>query len=123
MTQKTEIGKLGEDIACKYLKKNNYKIIARNYKKPWGEIDIIVRAKDKTLVFIEVKTMQGFYPQGLQPEEQMTCAKRKKFARAAMLYAGANQDVINNNKGWRLDVVAIILIGQSDYHIRHYENI
>ena len=51
---KQRIGKIGEDLACKYLRKNNYKIIGRNYYCKQGEIDII--AKDGTyLVFIEVK--------------------------------------------------------------------
>ncbi len=50
-----EIGKLGEELAVKYLEKEKYEIIERNFECKQGEIDII--AKDKTeLVFIEVKT-------------------------------------------------------------------
>ena len=53
---KKQIGKLGEDIACNYLKSNNYKIIKRNFYCRRGEIDIIVNdIKTKELVFIEVK--------------------------------------------------------------------
>lgn len=52
---KQKIGKLGEDIACKYLQNLGYKIISRNYFCKFGEIDII--AKDNLeYVFIEVKT-------------------------------------------------------------------
>ena len=36
-----QTGDKGEAYAAKYLKKHKYKIIARNYKKPYGEIDII----------------------------------------------------------------------------------
>ena len=55
MYEKHEIGKLGEDIACKYLLQQNYKIIERNFLCKQGEIDIIAR-DEKYLVFIEVKT-------------------------------------------------------------------
>ena len=52
-----EIGKTGENIACKYLEKNNYKIIEKNFLCRQGEIDIIaIDNIKKEIVFIEVKT-------------------------------------------------------------------
>ena len=123
MTQKSEIGKIGEDIACGYLKKKGFKVLERNFRRPWGEIDIIGRTKDKTLVFVEVKTLKGFYPDGLQPEDQMISAKRRKFERAAAAYAGAHEKLVDDKRGWRLDLVAVVLIGENSYHIRHYENV
>ena len=55
---KISLGKYGEDYTCRFLKTKRYKIIERNYRSLWGEIDII--AKDKNvLVFIEVKTQIG----------------------------------------------------------------
>jgi len=51
---KREIGKIGEEIALEYLKKNKYKIIFKNYRTNFGEIDLIAINK-KFLVFIEVK--------------------------------------------------------------------
>ena len=126
-TFKSKVGQLGEVIACEYLKKKGYKILERNVWKPWGELDIVARAKDKTLVFVEVKTMRPFVPGGLQPEDQMTSAKRRKFERAASLYAGLykNKNLIDDKKGWRLDVIAIVLVGEGrcSHAIRHYENI
>ena len=41
-----QTGDKGEAYAAKYLKKHKYKIIARNYKKPYGEIDIIAENKE-----------------------------------------------------------------------------
>ena len=49
------VGKIGEDIAVVYLKKNGYKIIARNFNCHGGEIDVIAQHGDY-YVFIEVKS-------------------------------------------------------------------
>jgi Holliday junction resolvase-like predicted endonuclease len=55
------------------------------------------------------------------PEDQVTKAKRKKMERAAQLFAGGSSKLIDDRKGWRIDVVAIIL--DDPPTIRHYENI
>ena len=52
---KQEIGKKGETVAVRYLKKQGYRIIEQNYRSKAGEIDIIAREK-QSLVFVEVKT-------------------------------------------------------------------
>ena len=57
MNNKLLTGKNGEDFAQVFLIRNGYKIIERNHWKPWGELDIIALAPDKTLVFVEVKTI------------------------------------------------------------------
>ena len=52
-----QIGKLGEDLACKYLKENKYTIIERNFNCKQGEVDIIAYDTYRNeLVFLEVKT-------------------------------------------------------------------
>jgi len=123
MTQKTELGQTGENLACDYLTGKGYKIIERNFQKPWGELDVVALTPDKILVFVEVKTMKSFgSAQGLRPEDQMTAAKLKKFKKAAKLYAGHNQNLINDKKGWRLDVIAITKT-DSAFSLNHYENV
>ena len=47
-------GRKGEDIAVKYLKDKGYRILKRNYRTRFGEIDIIAKRKKK-LIFVEVK--------------------------------------------------------------------
>jgi putative endonuclease len=49
------VARIGKDIATNYLRKKNYTIIERNFRKGYGEIDIIVVHND-ILVFVEVKT-------------------------------------------------------------------
>lgn len=77
------LGSEGEELAVKFLKKKEYNIIARNYKTPIGEIDIVAKDKD-TIVFIEVKTRTndsfGY------PFEAVNQHKRQKLKNLALLY-------------------------------------
>lgn len=118
MNSKQFIGKLGEDKACDYLINKGYKILFRNYWKPWGELDIIAKAPLNILVFIEVKTMRQNGNE-LLPEDNLTAAKLKKLKRTAQLFAGFNENLIDPKAGWRIDLIAILL----DKEIHHYENI
>ena len=126
MTQKSELGQLGEDIACEYLVDKGYKIIGRNIRKPWGELDIVAKYKDGALVFVEVKTLRCYSGQAidqqLQPEDQLTKAKLYKLQKTASLYAGHYPGRVDSKKGWRIDLVAII-ISRENCEIKHYENI
>lgn len=122
------LGKLGEDLACEYLVKKDYKIIERNFRRPWGELDIIAKAPDKTLVFIEVKTVYGYNNDDeydndiIRPEDQLTRAKLKKLQRTASLYAGHYSKLVKDNKGWRIDLIALTINGENCV-IKYYENI
>lgn len=60
-TDKQKLGALGEDIACKYLENNGYRVIERNYLKKWGEIDIIAKKGNK-IHFVEVKAVSRDLP-------------------------------------------------------------
>lgn len=59
MTQaRLSLGKQGEDLACRELRRRGYAVLARRYRTRWGEIDIVARDGD-TLVFVEVKTRRS----------------------------------------------------------------
>jgi Holliday junction resolvase-like predicted endonuclease len=51
------LGPVGEEIAVLFLKREGYSIIAQNFRKKWGEIDIIATNKKGILSFLEVKTV------------------------------------------------------------------
>jgi Holliday junction resolvase-like predicted endonuclease len=55
-TEKRKTGDLGEDIASMFLMKQGFIVVERNYLRKWGEIDIVAK-KDRTLHFVEVKTV------------------------------------------------------------------
>lgn len=119
------MGKAGEDLACEYLVKNKYKILKRNWREKWDEIDIIARAKDGMLIFVEVKTFKAgglADGGGLSSEDNMTPAKLKKLKRACEACAAKNPEFVAENLGWRIDLLAIE-IGGAEPKIRHYENL
>lgn len=126
MTERSELGVRGEAAAAVFLERKGYRVIARNVREPWGELDIVAAAPDGTLVFAEVKTMNesfdGAQGSGLQPEDHMTAGKRERFTRVAELYAGAHPELVSDEKGWRLDLLALVR-KPGGFLVRHYENI
>lgn len=95
------LGKSGEDLAAEYLISKNYKIISRNFRNRFGEIDIIAQDGD-FVVLVEVKTKQ-YISQG-RPEEQVDYFKQKKLRLLARALLKDYPD-----KTIRIDVVAIDL--------------
>ncbi len=122
-------GQLGEDLACKYLIGKGYKILKRNYWKPWGEIDIIARPKTNILVFVEVKALKENSVAGLFPEDNLTSSKLRKLQRTCQGFIAENPDWVKGDRGWQIDLVAIKIPsgsgmpGIGNCEINHYENI
>jgi len=116
-----DLGKLGEDIAIKYLKKDKgWKIIGRNFSKPWGEMDIIARDKN-TIIFVEVKTLSKSSAKYFKPEEHFDMRKREKTIRIAhsyLLQNGYPEETI-----YRIDLAALEVDNERKIaRMRYYEN-
>lgn len=107
-----DIGNRGETAACRYLKKNGYKIVERNYRKKCGEIDIIAK-KDDMLCFVEVKTRKSINF-GL-PCEFVTQSKQQKIIHTAYTYI--------QETGFcgmlSFDVIEVLYNGQKIQALRH----
>ncbi len=130
MSDNIKIGKIGEELACEYIVKKGYKIIFRNYREKVGEIDIIAMARDRTVVFFEVKTLENKENvESLMPEDNLTSAKLRKLKRICELFVAKHLELINEKRGWRIDLLAIEIgngLGGGENaanKIRHYENI
>lgn len=106
-----EKGKIGEEIALKYLISKGGKIIEKNYRTKIGEIDLIV-GMDGELVFVEVKSRSntnfGY------PSEAVNYNKRKKIVNIAKYYIVKNS---LNNVSIRFDVIEIYLKDKKINHI------
>lgn len=101
--KKKELGQKGEELALRFLKKNGYRILERNYVCKMGEVDIIAREKD-TFAFIEVKTRRStaFGP----PQLAVNPAKQMQLSKVALHFLKEKR--LEEAKA-RFDVVAIFL--------------
>ncbi|MFH1188360.1 MAG: YraN family protein [bacterium] len=116
------LGKQGEKEAKRYLIKNGYKIIKMNYRKPFGEIDIIAIEPDKTLTFVEVKATFNKNPE-IQSEEHFTFAKYKKLKKVIEVFIQTQHFTEYVNRyNCRLDLLALT-ITENSCEVRHYKNI
>jgi len=121
MAKHNETGELGEEVACRFLVKRGFRVIARNYNKKWGEIDIIAQ-KRGVLRFVEVKTVSRFNIAGVsretleqdRPEEMVHKNKQKRLRRAIQTYLGryvgnVSRETEMTTPEWQFDIVAVFL--------------
>ena len=105
---------MGEDHAAAYLKKQGYKIIDRNYRKNYGEIDIIAR-KGRVTCFVEVKTRKPS-PLG-EGEQAITPAKKKRIVAAAQRFIS---EVRSDCEDCRFDVAVVTVSDNVVMHLKYY---
>lgn len=111
-------GKLGEEIASKYLIKKGYKIIGKNFRKGYGEIDIIAIYQN-ILVFVEVKTRTTDLFGGAK--ESISRAKIHTLVNTAQFYKLIHK---NLPEALRIDAILISLSPDNiEENIEHIENI
>ena len=99
---RAELGALGEQLAVEHLESLGLRILARNWRCRWGELDMIAAAPDRTIVFVEVKTRTGDGFGGW--EYAVTPAKVRRIRRLAGLWL-AGQD--QRWAGVRIDVIGV----------------
>lgn len=110
-----KIGNKGEDKACKYLIKNDYKIIERNWSCRIGEIDIIATKKN-TLYFIEVKSLPNGNVELLS--KVLNKNKQQKIIKTSKRFLINHRQY--NNSYICFDVIVIDTPGFSEvYHIQN----
>ena len=134
-TEKQIIGQKGEDEAVKYLKAKGFYILDRNYRKPWGELDIVAK-KGSELYFVEVKTvtrsLSEVGPRGArgptssfdfyEPEDNIHPWKIKRLSRAINTYLLEKK--IDDETDWQVDSIAVYLNSQGQLlKIDHLEDI
>jgi len=109
-----KVGNWGERVAADYLHERGYKLVARNFRTPYGEIDVVVQKND-FIIFVEVKTRTS---SSLGPPEiSVTPRKQEHMLAAAEHYAQQNE--IDH---WQIDVIAVEGKPGTKPIITHFEN-
>ena len=110
------IGLRGEDIAADYLKRKGYSVLNRNFRTPYGEIDL-VSEQGNSIVFTEVKTRAS---KSLGPPEiSITRRKADHMRSAAEFYI---QEYGEQYDEWRIDVISVQIQTNETPLIVHFEN-
>lgn len=117
LRNRQQLGKQGENLAVSYLTKHGYRILQRNFKVRYGEIDIIA-LYDHTLIFVEVKTRED--TSFGAPEEAVTPRKLREVVRTAQFFKSLHPEL---PESMRIDVIAILLEGNSIRRLEHIPNV
>jgi putative endonuclease len=122
------LGAQGEKIAEDFLRTKGWRILSRNWKCQFGELDIValrsegkIFRKTKTIIFVEVKTIDASDAQFVgQAEQNVDYFKQQHLVRSAECYLKANR--VSPEIPWQIDVIAIEFDRRAGKHkIRHLE--
>ena len=107
-TLKQRVGKLGEDVATRFLVGKGYFILERNYLKPYGEIDIVCN-KDEIVHFVEVKAVSQltseFGNDKFRAEDNVHDNKLIRLSRVIEAYIEEKGVTVD----WQLDIITVII--------------
>ncbi len=109
-------GVRGENLAAKYLASLGYRLLARNVRSRFGEIDIVAR-DGEDIVFAEVRTRS--VGKILPADRTVGPDKLKKLVRAARIWVSEN----NYEGFWRIDLVAVTINPDGQAEIEHIKDI
>jgi putative endonuclease len=117
-----ETGSLGEFICSTFLERKGYRIIDRNYRRPWGEIDVVAE-KSGIVHFVEVKSVSvSDFSREMthNPEDLVDARKLRKLSRTASLY----MESVKDTREFQIDVVGVLLNkGKRAARCRHFEQV
>lgn len=123
-SKKTEnTGKNGEERAVYFLKKKGFEIVEKNYRKPWGEIDIVAK-KNGVIHIIEVKSFTE--KEGVksnndfdEPADRLTKEKTKRLLRISQTYL-EERGIWEGD--WQIDILFITFFPDGSEKIDFIEN-
>lgn len=111
---KQQLGRLGEKLGARFLRRRGYRIVTRNYACSAGEIDLIALDRD-SVVFVEVKARRD--DAAARPEDAVNFHKRRRLTAAAKCYllqTGAQA------RPCRFDVISVMLRDGCKPEVEHF---
>lgn len=110
-------GNQGEQLAAEHLQRNGYTLLERNFRSRGGEVDIVAKDRDGTLVFVEVKTRRSL-AYGL-PQLAVTPRKQSQIAKGALSWLSRKR---LHDCSARFDVIAVLLHDGMVHELEHIVN-
>lgn len=110
------LGSRGERAAARFLRRRRYRIIARNYDCPAGEIDLIT-TQSETIVFVEVKTRSDEH--GKDAGQTVAAGQRERIVWAAQYFL---RKAHAESRPSRFDVVTVYFPSDGKPEIEHFED-
>ena len=104
-TSRQVLGRRGEQEAAERALSRGYAVIDRNYRTPYGEIDLILRSPENEIVFVEVKARTGTFFG--YPESAVNKRKKSHILRSAYYYLRRTFPD-NDEIPWHVDIMALI---------------
>lgn len=111
-------GNSAEQATCDWLRGNGFRILDRNWRRPWGELDIVAE-RSGDIHFVEVKASKELRA-GFEPFVRAGYAKMTKVQRTARSWLAAHN--FGPDTAWQIDVISVIMKPDGPA-FEHFENI
>jgi len=115
MDKRKQLGVEGELMVARSLERQGFTIKEKNYRKPYGEIDVIAKKKN-LLIFVEVKRRKN---QGFDLSQLITLSKQKKIIRTAKFFILEHKIY---NTVYRFDVALVTYDNNNQHQLTYIEN-
>lgn len=117
-TERTQLGMRAEEAVCRWLTDGGYRVLDRNWRRPWGELDIVAMLGGVIHV-IEVKASARLLT-GFDPVLRADARKMHKVKRTAQTWLSHHRYAPDTE--WQLDIISVIMDPQGP-QFEHFENI
>ncbi len=118
LTDRTKLGLEAEEASCRWLTGKGYRILDRNWRRPWGELDIVAD-RDRIVSFVEVKASARKLA-GFDPFLRADARKMHKVKRTAQTWLASHR--YGPDTEWQMDIISVIM-DSSGPQFEHFENI
>ena len=119
MDERRRYGNQGEEDAARFLMTLGYEVIARQWRSPFGEIDLVCLDKAQSeIVFVEVKARQSL--ESGFPEDSVTPAKLRHLSASAECFL---EERDWSERPYRFDVIAISTLPGEPYELVHLKGV
>ncbi len=118
LTDRTKLGLEAEEAACRWLTEEGYRILDRNWRRPWGELDIVAD-RNGVVSFVEVKASSRRQT-GFDPFLRADGRKMHKVKRTAQTWLSSHR--YGPETEWQMDIISVIMDPRGP-QFEHFENI